>query len=104
MEAMVKVGDTISDIEEGLNAGMWTVGITQTGNELGLNRDQAEGMPHEKLKKKLSEIEKKFKDAGAHFVIAGIWDLFKAIKSVNDRLAQGLVPADSLEGTYEKTF
>ena len=31
--AMIKIGDTPSDIEEGLNAGMWTVGVTRTGNE-----------------------------------------------------------------------
>lgn len=31
----VKVGDTPSDIEEGRNAGMWTVGVVETGNEAG---------------------------------------------------------------------
>src|SRR5262249_6312451 len=31
--ASVKVGDTVSDIQEGLNAGMWTVGVSDTGNE-----------------------------------------------------------------------
>lgn len=31
----VKVGDTPSDIEEGKNAGMWTVGAVETGNEAG---------------------------------------------------------------------
>ena len=34
MEAMVKIGDTLPDIEEGLNAGMWTVGLARTGNEM----------------------------------------------------------------------
>jgi phosphonoacetaldehyde hydrolase len=32
--------DTISDIQEGRNAGMWTVGLTQSGNELGLPEDR----------------------------------------------------------------
>ncbi len=32
MQAMVKVGDTFADIEEGLNAGMWSVGMSLTGN------------------------------------------------------------------------
>lgn len=104
MEAMVKVGDTISDIEEGLNAGMWTVGITQTGNELGLNQKEVESLPWKKLGKTLAVIEQKFKDSGADFVITGIWDLFEVIESVNECLARGLVPADSLRGTYEKVF
>lgn len=102
LEAMVKIGDTVSDIEEGLNAGMWTVGVTQTGNELGLSQKEVENLPGLELKKKLSEIEQKFKDSGANFVIRGIWDLFKVIESINECLAGGLVPADSLKGTYEK--
>ena len=34
----VKIGDTPSDIAEGINAGMWTIGITAIGNEIGLSR------------------------------------------------------------------
>ncbi|MCU0614860.1 MAG: phosphonoacetaldehyde hydrolase, partial [Desulfobacterales bacterium] len=75
MEAMVKIGDTISDIEEGLNAGIWTVGVAQTGNELGLSQHEVENLPGKKLGEKLSDIEQKFKDSGADFVIHGIWDL-----------------------------
>src|SRR6266404_1303099 len=37
MSTLVKIGDTPADVEEGLNAGMWTIGITRTGNEIGLN-------------------------------------------------------------------
>ena len=36
MWTLVKIGDTAVDIDEGLNAGMWTIGITRTGNEVGL--------------------------------------------------------------------
>jgi phosphonoacetaldehyde hydrolase len=32
MKAILKVGDTVSDIEEGLNAGCWAVGVAATGN------------------------------------------------------------------------
>jgi len=103
MEAMVKIGDTISDIEEGLNAGIWTVGITQTGNELGLSQHEVESLHREELETKLFQIEQKFKDSGANFVIRGIWDLFTVIESVNQCLSWGLVPADSQKGKYEKS-
>jgi len=43
MEAFVKVGDTLPDIEEGLNAGMWTIGLAETGNEMGLTEAQIDG-------------------------------------------------------------
>jgi phosphonoacetaldehyde hydrolase len=92
---MIKVGDTVSDIEEGLNAGMWTVGITQTGNELGLSQNEVEKLPGEELEIKLSQIEQKFKNSGANFVIRGIWDLFKVIESVNECLSRGRVPTDN---------
>ncbi len=38
LESFVKVGDTIVDTEEGLNAGMWTVGVVRTGNMVGLTQ------------------------------------------------------------------
>ncbi len=40
MEAIVKVDDTIVGIEAGLNAGMWTVGISRSGNIVGLSEDE----------------------------------------------------------------
>ena len=35
VRACVKVDDTVPGIEEGRNAGMWTVGLTLSGNEVG---------------------------------------------------------------------
>ena len=37
--ACIKVDDTVPGIDEGLSAGMWTVGITFSGNEVGLDED-----------------------------------------------------------------
>ena len=39
LSACVKIGDTESDIAEGLNAGMWTIGVTRSGNTVGLSED-----------------------------------------------------------------
>ena len=44
MCAIVKIGDTIPDIQEGLNAGMWTIAVAATGNELGLSQPEAESL------------------------------------------------------------
>lgn len=43
-EACVKAGDTIADISEGLNAGMWSVGVVETGNEVGLAEAELEAL------------------------------------------------------------
>ncbi len=40
LEACVKIGDTPSDIDEGRNAGMWTIGVAVTGNDVGLSEQE----------------------------------------------------------------
>lgn len=89
MAAMVKIGDTVADIEEGLNAGMWTIGLTMSGNELGLPRDQVEGMNATALAMRLEEIAKRFREAGAHYTARGIWEVLPLIEEIDERLAQG---------------
>src|SRR5208337_982088 len=39
LEAIVKIGDTPVDIEEGLRAGVWTIGVARTGNMIGLSAE-----------------------------------------------------------------
>ncbi len=92
MSAMVKIGDTLSDIEEGLNAGMWTVGLTQTGNELGLTENAIHELPPAELNTRLADIAQRFRDAGAHYVVSGIRDCPAVIDKINERLARGENP------------
>lgn len=92
MAAMVKIGDTVADIEEGLNAGMWTIGLTMSGNELGLPRDQAEGMNAAELAMRLEVIAARFREAGAHYTARGIWEVLPLIQKIDARLAQGERP------------
>ncbi len=39
-QAVVKVDDTRPGIDEGLNAGTWTIGLAKTGNEVGLSLEE----------------------------------------------------------------
>ena len=92
MEAIVKIGDTLSDIEEGLNAGMWTIGLTQSGNELGLSLEEAAALPGEELQGRLDAIQARYEKAGAHYVAAGIWECLPLIEAIDARLARGERP------------
>ena len=92
-EAMVKIGDTISDIQEGLNAGMWTIGITRSGNELGLTKQQADQLEPSDLKQRLQNINKRFIEEGAHYTSEGIWKCVPIIDKINDRLSRGERPS-----------
>ena len=51
----VKIGDTPADIAEGLNAGMWTIALTATGNEIGLSRNDWEALPPEERATRTAE-------------------------------------------------
>jgi phosphonoacetaldehyde hydrolase len=42
--ACIKVDDTVPGIEEGLAAGMWTVGCAVSGNEVGLAQAEWEAL------------------------------------------------------------
>jgi phosphonoacetaldehyde hydrolase len=92
MQAMVKVGDTLVDIAEGLNAGMWTVGISLTGNLMGLRPDEINRLPADTLEKEHARIAGQLFQAGAHYVIKGIWDLPTVLEDIRLRLAQGERP------------
>ncbi|MBF0243187.1 MAG: phosphonoacetaldehyde hydrolase [Desulfamplus sp.] len=92
MWCMVKIGDTISDIEEGLNAGMWTVGLTKSGNELGLTENEVTKLNSVELENRLNEIKQRFINAGAHYIVEGIWDCMPIIELINSRIFSGEIP------------
>ncbi len=64
----VKIGDTISDIEEGRNAGMWTIGLTRTGNMIGLDAPAVAALPDNERADLISRAESALYSSGAHFV------------------------------------
>ncbi len=92
LEACVKIGDTLADIQEGLNAGMWTIGLTKTGNEIGLSEAEVKALPVKVLQEKLTAVRDRFLDSGAHYVAEGIWDCPALIEAINQRLAKGERP------------
>ena len=92
MQAMVKVGDTLVDIEEGLNSGMWTVGLSQTGNLMGLNEAEVNALSAEERESANQRIANQLYQAGAHYVIKGIWELPVVLKDIESRLAHGERP------------
>jgi len=92
MEAILKVGDTLVDIEEGLNAGMWTVGLAMTGNMLGLTEAETKALAPEMLDGRRHAIYSSFYQSGAHYMINGIWDLPGVLDDIQARVAQGERP------------
>ena len=92
MEAIVKVGDTLPDIDEGLNAGMWTIGLAKTGNEIGLNEQEIANLPQDVQEAKLAQAYARMHQTGAHYVVDGIWDVPPILDLIDHRLQHGERP------------
>ncbi len=92
MEAIVKVGDTLPDIYEGLNAGMWTIGLAMTGNELGLSEAGLNALDPAVRERKRNAAYTRMAQAGAHYVVDGIADVPPLIEEINARLARSERP------------
>ncbi|AMC34810.1 phosphonoacetaldehyde hydrolase [Janthinobacterium sp. B9-8] len=90
--ACVKVDDTAVGIDEGLNAGMWTVGLSVTGNEVGVTAAEwADLSPAEQAKKRAVAVDT-LSRAGAHYVIDSIADLLPVLADIEARMARSERP------------
>jgi phosphonoacetaldehyde hydrolase len=90
--ACVKIGDTATDIAEGLNAGMWTIGITRTGNEIGLSLPQLEALPPAERQAREAEAARRLKQAGAHYQAPSLAECDSLLDDIERRLAAGERP------------
>lgn len=79
---VVKIGDTVSDIKEGVNAGTWSVGVMEGSSELGLSQDEFNALAPETRDKACREVEETFRKAGAHFVIRNLSELPNLVRSL----------------------
>ncbi|MFT5526795.1 MAG: phosphonoacetaldehyde hydrolase, partial [Pirellulaceae bacterium] len=85
VQAIVKVDDTPVGIEAGRNAGMWTVGVTKSGNLVGLNEEELANVDASELQKKIDAAAERHFAAGAHYVIESVADLPAVLDDINSR-------------------
>ncbi|OZI10802.1 phosphonoacetaldehyde hydrolase [Bacillaceae bacterium SAS-127] len=89
MSAMIKVGDTVSDMKEGRNAGMWTVGVILGSSELGLTENEVKEMDTNELEAKIQAVRDRLLAAGAHFTILQLADLESVIDQIEQQQVVG---------------
>jgi phosphonoacetaldehyde hydrolase len=92
MRALVKIGDTEADVAEGLNAGMWTVAVCATGNEMGLDEAELAALPDAERQRRLAAIRARFFAHGAHYVVDSVADVLPLFDEIDSRLEQGERP------------
>lgn len=93
VRACVKVDDTTPGIEEGRNAGMWCVGLTLSGNEIGLTEDALGRLAPAEVAERRQVAERRLRAAGAHFVIDSVADLPRVMHEIARR-HDGACPSD----------
>ena len=89
VRACVKVDDTVPGVEEGLNAGMWTIGLAISGNEVGLQRHEWEALPHQEQQAKRERAYRRLHQSGAHYVVDTIADVMPCLDDIQTRLHRG---------------
>jgi phosphonoacetaldehyde hydrolase len=82
----------VPDVEAGLNAEVWTVAVSQTGNEVGLSEAEFAALPVAEQEAKRRKARATLAAAGAHYVIDGVWELPTVVEEVNARLQRGEQP------------
>lgn len=85
---VVKVGDTVSDIQEGKSANTWTVGVVLGSSEFGLTREEFASLTLEQQEAEKARVRKTYYEAGADFIINDMDELGEVIDRINKQLKQ----------------
>ena len=85
--ACIKVDDAPVGIEEGRLAGCWTVGLSASGNGVGLDLDAFSALDERERHQKVSASEAELRAAGADFVIEDVSRLMPVVREIANRIA-----------------
>jgi phosphonoacetaldehyde hydrolase len=85
--ACIKVDDAAVGIEEGRLAGCWTVGLSASGNGVGMTREAFLALPPEERRIKVAEAEAPLREAGADFIIEDVSLLMPVMQEIARRIA-----------------
>lgn len=72
VDRVIKIGDTISDIREGVNAGVRTIGILEGSSLVGLSENEFAGLSSRNKEDVLEQARNKYLEAGADWVVNDI--------------------------------
>lgn len=90
--AIVNVDDTEAGVLAGVNAGMWSIGVTKSGNLIGLSEAAVAALPADELNRRVEAASRKLFGAGAHYVVETVAELPPVVDQINARLQAGERP------------
>jgi phosphonoacetaldehyde hydrolase len=90
--AVVKVGDTVPDIGEGLAAGAWSVGVLRSSSAVGCTEQEWDALPPPEQVRRLAGCRENLLAAGAHAVVETLAELPAVLNDIDARLGRGEKP------------
>ena len=86
MAAIAKIGDTPADIQEGLNAGAWSIGVVATGNMVGLSQREFEALSKVEREARVATARAELGKAGAHYLVDSVAEVDPVLDEIEARL------------------
>lgn len=99
---VIKVGDTIADIQEGINAGVWSIGVVIGSSQMGLAYDEFLSLGEIEKNAVIKKTEDNFLAAGADFTIKTMGELPALIEKINILITAGKRPNCILGNEVER--
>ncbi|MGZ3272567.1 MAG: phosphonoacetaldehyde hydrolase [Caulobacteraceae bacterium] len=85
--ACVKVDDAAVGIEEGKQAGCWTVGLSASGNGVGLDLDAFHALTEPERRQRIARSAAELEAAGADYVVEDVSHLPTIVRDIARRIA-----------------
>lgn len=79
---VAKVGDTVSDIKEGKNAGVFTIGVIEGSSELAMTQEEFEALDRAAREAVCAKVAETFRAAGADTIIRNFSELPALIRQI----------------------
>jgi phosphonoacetaldehyde hydrolase len=80
---VLNIGDTVADIQAGVNAGCWSVGVCDSSSIMGLSREDFNMLPDHQRAANLQDVANAFHSAGCHATVATISQLPALVRRIN---------------------
>lgn len=91
-ERVVKVDDTAPGIAEGLAAGTWAVGVSLSGNAVGLSPAELAASDPAEIARRDEAARRALLDAGAHAVVGTVAELLPLLETIDAHADAGERP------------
>jgi phosphonoacetaldehyde hydrolase len=84
--ACIKVDDAPVGIVEGREAGCWTVGISASGNGVGLTADALARLSEDERRARIDAAAAQLREAGADFIIDDVSQLMPVVHAIAEKI------------------